>query len=151
MWRERASPHLLATRPVTCLFWNAHPSNYSDLKWSELVLHWVMKQVIQAKGDFVAGFHNAITMTVSNQNGVVNLHDALKAPARNSLNLVIFDGDLLWVYPKHPAQRPGLERFLQGLREVYRGQDPGDRAGWQASEAILSRPHFVKRGSNRVS
>ena len=88
--------------------WNADPSNYSGFNGTEIVFHWVMRQVILAKGDFVAGFHNAITMTVSNQNGVVSLHDVLKNPAQNSFNVIIFDGDSLWLYRNTPAKRDVL-------------------------------------------
>jgi hypothetical protein len=42
--------------------WNSDPSNYSGFNGTEIVFHWLMKQVILAHGDFVAGFHNAITI-----------------------------------------------------------------------------------------
>ena len=82
--------------------WNPEPSNYSGFNGTEIIFHWIMKQVILANGDFLSGFHNAITMTISNPNGTVNLYNAWKDSANNSIHLVIFDGDSLWVYRNQP-------------------------------------------------
>jgi hypothetical protein len=78
--------------------WNPGPSNYAGFCGTELLFHWIMRQVIAAKGDFAAGFQNAMTMTVSNQNGMINLREAFKDPAQNSFNVVMFDGTSLWIY-----------------------------------------------------
>lgn len=83
--------------------WNPEPSNYAGFNGTELLFHWIMKQVIAAKGNFAAGFQNAMTRTVSNENGVVNLHEAFKDPAHNSFNVVIFDGESLWIYRNMPT------------------------------------------------
>ncbi|MGA2655972.1 MAG: hypothetical protein ABSH34_00475 [Verrucomicrobiota bacterium] len=88
--------------------WNADPSNYSGFNGTELVFHWVMKHVMLADGDFVAGFHQAITLTVSNRNGAVNLHEAFKDPTQNSFNVAIFDGDSLWIYRNTPSHGANL-------------------------------------------
>jgi hypothetical protein len=93
--------------------WNAEPSNYAGFNGTELIFHWLMKQVILAKGDFLTGFHNALTLTLSNPKGMVNLHNAWKDSARNSLNLVIFDGDSLWVYRNTPIQGAKLNVSYQ--------------------------------------
>ncbi len=78
--------------------WNPDPSNYAGFNGTELLFHWVMRQVIAAQGDFALGFQNAITRTVSNPDGVVNLREAFKDPVQNSFNVVIFDGESLWIY-----------------------------------------------------
>jgi hypothetical protein len=82
--------------------WNPDPSNYAGFNGTELLFHWIMRQVIAAKGDFALGFQNAMTMTVSNQNGVVNLREVFKDPAQNSFNVVMFDGDSLWIFRNMP-------------------------------------------------
>ncbi|MDP8203906.1 MAG: T9SS type A sorting domain-containing protein, partial [Candidatus Tenebribacter mawsonii] len=81
-----------------------HPSNwitnytsYTNFIDSEILFHWIMKNIIENNGDILAGIQAALTATV----GSINLENEFRFPYnswQNVVNFVLTDGETLYVF-----------------------------------------------------
>ncbi len=94
-----------------------HPSNWVDFADtddydnfidSELVFHWIMKNIIEQNNNTFNGLHAALTETTlrcpaGSAYRSINLNSQLiNNVAANKLNFVMFDGENLWIYRNTP-------------------------------------------------
>jgi uncharacterized repeat protein (TIGR01451 family) len=98
-------------------WFDQHPSNWVPAQdtgyWdafidSEILFHWIMKNIIDHNNSTFAGLQAALTAEVRtnlppNPLPIINLHDQFIVPfPNNTINFVLFDGESLYVYRNTP-------------------------------------------------
>lgn len=79
--------------------------NYGDFIDSELLFHWIMKNILEKDGDALAGLYQALTAEVEMPGGgIIDLYDRFMNPAHftNNINFVLCDGEALYVFRNTP-------------------------------------------------
>jgi len=73
--------------------------NYNMFIDSEIVFHWIMKNVILNDGSVLAGLYEALTAQINNNVGNFDLYDLLRNHSTSyTLNFVFSDCDALYVF-----------------------------------------------------
>jgi hypothetical protein len=88
--------------------WNPNPGIWDDFIDSELLFHWIMKNIIDHNNSTFAGLHAALTAHVRTNpppppSPTIDLYDQFIVPFPiNTINFVLFDGESLYVYRNTP-------------------------------------------------
>lgn len=88
--------------------WNSNPGVWGDFIDTELLFHWIMKNIIEHNSSTFAGLQAALTADVRTNeppppSPTIDLYDQFIVPfPTNTINFVLFDGESLYVYRNTP-------------------------------------------------
>ncbi|MDO9577978.1 MAG: FlgD immunoglobulin-like domain containing protein [Candidatus Cloacimonadales bacterium] len=87
-------------------WWNTNNGNpaCNQLIDSEVLFHWIMKNIMESNGDILSGVQKALTATIPVTGGEIDLEEEFRTPYyidpvwHNVVNFVLTDGETLYLF-----------------------------------------------------